>query len=198
MNYEKLYARITDALVEKDYCVLEDAMNNELTSKLLTFAKKQNTFKQAGISPFNTQQLDRSKRRDKILWIDEDNGIQTAYLQFTLGLQNYLNKELYLGLTYHETHFAVYHKGDFYEKHLDAFKHSKNRVVSLVYYLNEAWNSSDAGELLIYNEKDELINTVIPKANTLIVFLSEKFPHEVLAAKKKRYSIAGWFRVDVL
>jgi len=28
------------------------------------------------------------------------------------------------------------------------------------------------------------------------VFLSDKFPHEVLPAKKKRHSIAGWFRVD--
>lgn len=31
----------------------------------------------------------------------------------------------------------------------------------------------------------------------MVVFLSEKFPHEVLKANRKRYSIAGWFRVDV-
>jgi len=27
-----------------------------------------------------------------------------------------------------------------------------------------------------------------------VIFLSERFPHEVLPAKKKRHSIAGWFR----
>ncbi|MDQ7061154.1 MAG: 2OG-Fe(II) oxygenase [Sulfurimonas sp.] len=32
-----------------------------------------------------------------------------------------------------------------------------------------------------------------PQANTLVVFLSEKFPHEVKVAKKQRFSIAGWF-----
>lgn len=31
---------------------------------------------------------------------------------------------------------------------------------------------------------------------TLVVFLSEEFEHEVLPAKRDRYSIAGWFRVN--
>ena len=32
--------------------------------------------------------------------------------------------------------------------------------------------------------------------NKLIVFLSDIFPHEVLPSNKKRYAIAGWFRID--
>jgi SM-20-related protein len=35
-----------------------------------------------------------------------------------------------------------------------------------------------------------------PQGGTLAVFLSEEFPHEVLAANRTRYSIAGWFRVN--
>jgi len=50
--------------------------------------------------------------------------------------------------------------------------------------------------LIIYDENNNMIQKVFPHANTLVVFLSDKFPHEVLPAKKKRYSIAGWFRVD--
>ena len=196
MNYEKIYSKITDDLVEEGYCILENAMEAELSSKLLSFVKKQNSFKEAGISSSNAQHLNNNRRRDKILWLDEDTGIQSEYLNFMSGLQRHLNKSLYLGLSYHEAHFAIYDEGDFYEKHLDSFKHSKNRVVSLVYYLNEIWKECDNGELLIYNMNNELIKTVLPKANTLVVFLSEKFPHEVLVSKKKRYSIAGWFRVD--
>ena len=49
----------------------------------------------------------------------------------------------------------------------------------------------------MYDEHDNLLQKVSPQANTLVVFMSEKFPHEVLKAKRKRYSIAGWFRVDV-
>jgi len=29
-----------------------------------------------------------------------------------------------------------------------------------------------------------------------VVFESERFPHEVLAAESERYSIAGWFRMN--
>lgn len=196
MNYEKLYSNITDDLVSEGYCILENAIETELSSKLLAFVKKQNGFKEAGISASNKHHLDENRRRDKILWLDEDASVQSEYLEFMSGLQNYLNRSLYLGVSYYEAHFSIYDKGDFYEKHVDAFRDSKNRVVSLVYYLNEVWKECDEGELLIYNMNDELIKTVVPRGNTLVIFLSEKFPHEVLIAKEKRYSIAGWFRVD--
>ena len=86
-------------------------------------------------------------------------------------------------------------KVTFYEKHLDSFRGSKNRVVTTVYYLNDDWNEKNGGELVIYDEDNNYLKTVTPQINTLVVFLSDKFPHEVLAANKKRFSIAGWFRI---
>jgi SM-20-related protein len=41
-----------------------------------------------------------------------------------------------------------------------------------------------------------VIEKVVPQMGTLVVFLSERFPHEVLPAHADRYSIAGWFRVN--
>jgi len=196
MNYEPLYAQITEALVEEGFVVIENALNANLCSSLLTFSKNQNAFQQAGISGGKDLHLDSRKRRDKILWIDEDASVQSEYLAFCKGLKDYLNRALYLGLSYYESHFAIYEEGDFYEKHLDAFKNSKNRVVTSVYYLNEIWDTSDGGELLIYDKENRLLTKVIPHSNTLVIFLSDKFPHEVLPASKKRFSIAGWFRVD--
>ncbi|HZW25973.1 MAG TPA: 2OG-Fe(II) oxygenase [Gallionella sp.] len=38
--------------------------------------------------------------------------------------------------------------------------------------------------------------TVNPTFGTMIIFLSESFPHEVLVAHANRRSIAGWFRVS--
>ena len=166
-----------------------------VTATLKNFALNETDFKRAGISSSSALHVDNDRRRDKIHWLDEDNGAQSDFLSFTTELQNHLNKELYLGLSYYESHFAIYEKGDFYETHLDAFKNSKNRVVTTVYYLNEEWGEDDGGELVVYNEDNKHLATVTPKANTLIVFLSDKFPHEVLPAKKKRFSIAGWFRV---
>lgn len=107
-----------------------------------------------------------------------------------------MNRHFYLGLKYYESHFSLYEVGDFYEKHLDAFKNSKNRVVTSVYYLNEDWSNGEGGELIIYDKNDIQIKKVMPNMNTLVIFMSEVFPHEVLPARVKRHSIAGWFRVD--
>ena len=62
--------------------------------------------------------------------------------------------------------------------------------------MNDNWDENDGGELVIYDEDNNFLKKVIPQANTLVIFLSDKFPHEVLPAKKRRFSIAGWFRID--
>ncbi|QOP46596.1 2OG-Fe(II) oxygenase [Sulfurimonas paralvinellae] len=196
MNYETLYEKITSSLITDGYIVIEDALSKYLISELLTTAKQSQNFQQAGISASNQKHIDENRRRDQIAWLDEDGSCVSEYLSFINGLREYLNRSLYLGLSYYEAHFARYKEGNFYEKHLDAFKNFKNRVVTTVLYLNEDWSEEDGGELLIYDKADNVIETVIPHANTLVVFMSEEFPHAVEPAKKDRYSIAGWFRVD--
>jgi len=193
---EKLYLKIIDSLVDDGYIVITDVLSKELVTNLLNFSKKENGFKKAGISGKGDLHIDNNRRRDKILWLENDNSTQSEFLEFTNGLKEYLNRELYMGLTYYESHFAIYNEGDFYETHLDSFKNSKNRVVTTVFYLNDKWTKDDGGELIIYDKNHKFLAKVLPKANTLVVFLSDKFPHEVKPAKIKRFSIAGWFRVD--
>lgn len=193
---QELYSKITDALVQTGYIIIPNAMDNGLSQNLLSLAKKSKKFKRAGISA--RKKIHPNRRRDKISWLENDNAIQSEFLNFAEGLKDYINKELFMGITYFESHFALYEKGDFYETHYDAFKNSVNRVVTIVYYLNEEWKEKiDGGELVIYDDDSNFITKVIPHADTMVVFLSEKFPHEVLKANRKRYSIAGWFRVDL-
>lgn len=192
----KLYEEIADSLVKDGYVIINNTFNPSLITSLTKFAQDEKNYKIAGISNTKNLTVDNSKRRDRTLWLDEDSGVQSEYLVFCNGLREYLNRSLYLGLTFYESHFAIYDKGDFYEKHLDSFRGEKNRVVTTVFYLNKDWDKENGGELLIYDENDTLIETVIPNENTLVVFLSDKFPHQVLPAKFKRHSIAGWFRVD--
>jgi len=196
MNTSALFEKITDALLKDGYIILEDALPQTLTNNLLTFAKQENNYKNAAISKTTTAHVDSTKRSDKTKWIDPTNATLQEYLDTMSQLQTHLNRSLYLGLSYYEAHFALYEQGDFYEKHLDSFRGKKNRVVTTVYYLNDNWKSEDGGELIIYDKNAKEIQRVVPKANTLVVFMSEDFPHEVLPAKKQRYSIAGWFRVD--
>jgi len=192
--YKNLYSQITSALVNDGYIVIENALDKKLSEELSTLAKSITHYKRAGVS--TNASVDVNRRRDKIFWIDADSDATVKYLGSADGLKEHLNQNLYVGLKYYESHFARYDEDDFYEKHLDAFKNSKNRVVTTVYYLNEDWQADNGGELIIYDEKDVRLNAVIPKANTLVVFMSENFPHEVLKAKQERYSIAGWFRID--
>lgn len=192
----QLFLEIIDALVDNGYSVIPNALNPELCHSLKITAQTQRNYRYAGISKSPRKHLDSRRRRDKISWLKEDSASQSHYLDFMQKLQEQLNHQLYLGINYYESHFAIYEEGAFYEKHIDAFKGGKNRVITTVYYLNDAWDEKDGGELIMYNEENQYINTIMPLANTLVIFLSEKFPHEVLPANKPRLSIAGWFRID--
>lgn len=196
IDYERLYAKIADDLVTLGYSIITEALPLDLNKKLLGLCSDTSGFVQAAIVGGSDALVDTSRRSNAIRWLDEDMFIQSQFLGFARGLQLYLNRHLYLGLSYYESHFAIYKEGDFYEKHLDALKHSKNRVVTTVYYLDEAWSETDGGELIIYDEAHNPLQRVTPEAGTLVVFLSEKFPHEVLPTKRERHSIAGWFRID--
>ena len=113
-----------------------------------------------------------------------------------------INRRLFMGVCDYECHFAHYNIGAFYKKHVDAFSANKktgqsNRVISTVLYLNETWQQENGGELVIYGEDGEqVVEKILPEFGKFIIFLSEKFPHEVLPATRARKSIAGWFRVN--
>ena len=104
---------------------------------------------------------------------------------------------MFLGLFSFESHFAHYRPGDYYKRHYDAFRGEANRVLSIVVYFNSGWTPKEGGELVLYkDDKDRQGTKVIPLMGTIVVFLSEEFPHEVLKAKRDRHSIAGWYRVN--
>jgi SM-20-related protein len=195
---------IADALVAQGYWVIDDALPKVLLNQLLIhFNQLQGEeFKAAGIGRQTDFQVQETIRSDKIHWIQPKVEITAGFLQWMDSLRVGINRRLFMGLFDYESHFAHYPVGAFYKKHLDAFRGKRqqgqvNRVLSTVLYLNEAWSSGDGGELLLYAEDDnKVIETILPECGRLVVFLSEKFPHEVLPAKRERKSIAGWFRVN--
>jgi SM-20-related protein len=60
-----------------------------------------------------------------------------------------------------------------------------------VLYLNEGWRAEDGGALRLYLPDGP--HDVSPCAPTLVAFLSERFEHEVLPARRERLSLTGWF-----
>jgi SM-20-related protein len=141
---------------------------------------------------------DDSMRGDFIHWLEEASAstAQTEYLQIMETLRESLNSNFYLGLFELESHFAIYPPGAIYCKHLDQFQEKQHRQVSCVLYLNQAWQAHDGGQLRFYlNELDEQVyRDIEPIGGTMVAFLSGRFWHEVLPAKRERMSLTGWFR----
>jgi len=137
-------------------------------------------------------------RCDEIRWLDEADATpaQRHCLARFEELRLELNRELQLGLFEFECHFSRYAPGAFYRKHLDQFRDDGRRRLSCVLYLNDNWAREDGGELRLHldaGEKGEF-EDVLPVGGTLVLFLSERFAHEVLPAKRERLSLAGWFK----
>ncbi|MDF1781346.1 MAG: 2OG-Fe(II) oxygenase [Alcanivoracaceae bacterium] len=157
---------------------------------------RRNEFQEASIGRNALQQQNDWVRRDRTRWLDASSLAQCRLLEEFESLRLLINRELFLGLFDFESHFAVYDPGAFYKRHLDAFNGDNPRLVSVVVYLNSAWSPADGGCLRIWPERDarRAVLDVVPRAGTLVCFLSERIPHEVLAANRERFSIAGWFR----
>ncbi|MBL4608263.1 MAG: 2OG-Fe(II) oxygenase [Pseudomonadales bacterium] len=195
----QLFERIAQDLQTKGYSINPSALPLDLAGSLSTHIQQlaANKFNPAGIGRKQAHKLSDVVRSDKICWITDETTVGGDWLNWTSELQQFLNRRLFMGLFSFESHFAHYAPGDFYKKHLDAFKGDANRVLSLVVYLNHNWSEEDGGELVMYvDEHDETGFKVNPYLGTVVIFLSEEFPHAVLPSIRDRYSIAGWFRVN--
>jgi len=196
---EELVNNIVKAITEKGYIVIDNFVPNAILNvlqqriQLLT----DNDLKKAAVGRGEQLQNNDDIRRDKINWLDKSNLVDNQYLEWMEQLRTALNQKLFLGLFDYECHYSIYQQGDFYKKHRDALKGKTNRRLSTVLYLNEQWNVDSGGELVLFdNNSKTILEKIMPSTGKLVIFLSEKFPHEVLTTKQTRYSIAGWFRVN--
>jgi SM-20-related protein len=148
----------------------------------------------AGVGRGAAQEVREAIRGDHTLWLDPGESDDCdQYLDAMDELRLAINQGLFIGLEDYECHFALYPPGAFYRRHLDRFRDDDRRAVSAVFYLNENWQPGDGGELRMFLA-DEVVRDVQPTAGTLVVFLSGDIPHEVLAARRDRLSLTGWFR----
>ena len=159
-------------------------------------------FREAATGRGQDAGLNQFVRQSEIAWIEDESASASAsdnspWITWTRGLQTALNQQLFLGLFSFESHFTRYPEGGFYRRHLDAFRGERNRVVSIVTYLNSGWLPEQGGELVIYPpDGHESTLSVSPEAGTLVVFLSEDIPHEVRPCTRTRIAVSGWFRVN--
>lgn len=194
------FTHITRELSDKGWVVVDNFLPFEWVSELLEehqLQLKQGAFRQAGVGRNEEYQLNTTMRSDKILWLDQGNAMsaQRQYLNLLEQLRLAVNRDLYLGLYELEVHAATYPRGSFYQRHLDVFQQGNLRALTTILYLNPRWHSLDGGMLRFYLEEgtEETYMDIFPESGRLVVFLSDRFHHEVLPTKRERSSITGWF-----
>lgn len=194
-----IYGEIARALEHSGYIllptVLDELLVQQLFARCLELGSEQ--FHRAGIGRADAFHVNRFVRTDEIHWLGDGDPVESRYLRWMDQLRCELNRRLFLGLFDYEAHFARYAEGAYYKRHVDAFKGESNRVLSTVLYLNPGWTTADGGELCLYEDESlEPLEKVLPVFGSMAIFLSDRFPHEVLPAGRTRFSIAGWFRIN--
>lgn len=187
---------LADALATTGVCLISgmvpprtlDALRGDLARLRLADA-----LQPAAVGRAQSRSQRTDIRGDSTLWLDDPrcNAVAGDYLAALDALRLQLNQRLFLGLAEVEAHYAAYPAGSGYVRHRDRFRDSDARVLSLVSYLNRAWEAAHGGALRLHLEQGAI--DIQPQAGVCVCFLSE-LEHEVLPATRERLSIAAWMR----
>lgn len=198
------FASAIKDLAERGWTILGDLLPPADVAALADEARRlveDGQFRHAGVGRGAGHAVRGDVRSDDIHWLDEHAATpaQARYWAAIEALRIALNRELFLGLTYFEGHYAIYPPGARYHRHVDRFSDADERVISCTFYLNPGWRAEHGGALRLYlagpsgEHPGEHID-VLPAAGTCVLFRSDTFYHEVLPATQARLSVTGWFR----
>lgn len=195
------HTRIADAIADAGWCVTPGFLSPPEVIDLRGEAaalRAHGAFRAAGVGPGQRLTINPQVRSDLIHWVDPalSGTAIRGYLVRLEYLRRILNRELFLGLDDFEGHLALYPPGSFYRRHLDQFRGAERRALSCILYLNADWQPADGGALRIYVDPSDpgQCVEVAPQGGTLVTFLSARFEHEVMPARRERLSLTGWFR----
>ncbi|MCV2884293.1 2OG-Fe(II) oxygenase [Aestuariibacter sp. AA17] len=196
-DIQRFLENAVDAIHSQGYFIAPHSLPQPIAQALLdeVQALQQSHFHEASIGRETDNTQNKTIRRDQIHWFNGQTQAEAIWLDWTSNIQTAMNRYLYMGLFSFEGHYAHYRQGDFYKKHVDAFRGKSNRKLTLINYLNKSWSQDDGGEMILYLPNNQSVS-IAPEFATTVLFLSEDFPHEVLPSKRDRYSVTGWFRIN--
>ncbi|MGD2081875.1 MAG: 2OG-Fe(II) oxygenase [Chromatiales bacterium] len=195
------YEAIALAVGDRGWCVSADFVPPLVASELaveLRRAWRRGALRHAGVGRGADLEVKPEVRSDRVLWIDPQTacGAVRHYLAAIEALRQAMNRLMYMGLVEIEGHFAVYPPGARYRRHLDQFRGIGTRTLTCILYLNPSWTAGDGGELRLYTDGDreDVYVDLPPRAGRMVTFLSARFFHEVLPARRERLSITSWLK----
>jgi SM-20-related protein len=197
---ERLHERIVTLVAEHGWCVIEQFIDTELSLDLHSACMadtEAGLLLPAGVGHGVAHRRDTAVRGDCTRWLDRQSGraCERRLLDAFDALRAAFNAEAFLNLVELEAHYAYYAPGTHYGVHRDRFRDDDRRALSLVLYLNPAWQAREGGALRLYlDEARTTYEDVLPQAGRLLVFRAERYDHEVLTTARARYSVAAWLR----
>jgi SM-20-related protein len=188
---------IAAAIAQHGYAVVAGALAESTVDALRARARELDTagaLAPAHIGRARTRAMRADIRGDRIAWLDAPGtAAEQSFAHWMEALRVACNRELFLGLAQLEGHYAIYPPGAGYARHRDRFRDDDTRVLSCVLYLNDRWQEGDGGALRLHVACGQSID-VLPQGGTFVAFLAADFEHEVLATRRERISLTGWFR----
>lgn len=194
------FEQLIEGMLERGFGVCNDFLSPSLLIGLQTRLRSlyaDEEMKAAGIGRSSGFRESREIRGDVIHWLEGGTDVaEDELLEQLKAFVDHLNQTCYAGIKSHEFHFALYPSTSGYKRHLDQFKSDTGRLFSLVIYLNDAWLTSDGGQLRVFPAGGKLEGLdVFPKAGRAVFFRADELEHEVIPAPlRERLSIAGWFK----
>jgi len=190
--------RIVDDITGHGWSVAPDFLPQDAIVRLAKETRQlsQNGgLRPAAIGKGGERSVNPGIRSDSIHWLEEDSLTppQRLYFDRLEELRLAANRYLQLGLFEFEGHLAAYPPGTFYRKHIDRFQNDSLRTLTTILYLNPDWRTEDGGQMRLYLDGEQFLD-VLPQGGILVTFLSDRFWHEVLPAKRERLSLTGWFK----
>ena len=201
IDTETLFESLIDGILETGYGVVDSFLapgEVAILRNRLQQRQAAGQFREAGIGNGQAA-IEKAVRGDEILWLEATTAApeEAAFLERIDQFIGYVNRTCYLGLRDSELHYARYPVGTFYKRHLDQFRADSKRKLSVIYYLNDAWQPTDGGQLAVYLPQPngpEQTMLIDPIGGRLVCFDSGLLEHEVLPATRERLSITGWLR----
>jgi Rps23 Pro-64 3,4-dihydroxylase Tpa1-like proline 4-hydroxylase len=201
MPVENEFEVLISSFISEKVGIANHFLSNELSANLRQnlvslIEKKQLT--KAGVGNEKKLLFDDSIRSDSIYWLDRkhDNEFENDFLDQIDDFIKYLNRSCFAGITGYEFHYSLYEIGGFYKRHIDQFQDNSSRKYSMISYLNDDWQKSDGGELVVYQTYNN--KNIAPTKGKTVLFKSNELQHEVLVTQKQRMSITGWLKRDGL
>jgi SM-20-related protein len=196
---ESTFEALIATYIENKVGISENFLSNELADNLkqnIVALNQKSELIAAGIGNSGKLAFNTAIRSDVIYWLDKkhNNPFENQFFAQIEEFIKYLNISCYAGITGYEFHYSLYEKGDFYLKHLDQFKNNPSRKYSMISYLNNNWQESDGGELLIHQLDNN--QKIAPTQGKTVFFKSDELEHEVLVTQNTRMSITGWLKSD--